>query len=212
MGWAIANNVTLLASGIHDLAQGSSGSGIYQGGLKILDFTYRENGSKLVKSKLKAAKQKEGSELKRVKLDSFYLFEDLTKYSKIELKPGSNHVSLNYGDFACEIHYEAKNHEHFHALIYNGNRTFAAGKFSAQIQVCGIAPKELNSSQNVEFRRLKVSGRFSQHSIPMPVSLDENLLPFFDFEYTKSKENLATMELKTTHNLFSFALYARKMK
>ena len=37
-GWAIANNVTLISAGYHDLSGGSMGSGIYNGNMQRQSF------------------------------------------------------------------------------------------------------------------------------------------------------------------------------
>ena len=40
---------------------------------------------------------------------SFYLFENLGKYSKIPLLPGKQEIKLKHGDFECKFSYELKN-------------------------------------------------------------------------------------------------------
>jgi len=40
---------------------------------------------------------------------SFYLFENLEKYSKIPLLPGKQEIKLKHEDFECNFSYELKN-------------------------------------------------------------------------------------------------------
>ena len=40
---------------------------------------------------------------------SFYLFENLEKYSKIPLLPGKQEIKLKHEDFECKFSYELKN-------------------------------------------------------------------------------------------------------
>ena len=51
----------------------------------------------------------EAEEPEKFDKGSFYLFENLEKYSKIPLLPGKQEIKLKHEDFECKFSYELKN-------------------------------------------------------------------------------------------------------
>ena len=132
------------------------------------------------------------------------MYENLGNYTQ---KPmGVSEVE--HGNLKCHFKYDLpEDHDEFMLVAYSGARTFANGKFSANIQVCGIVPKCLkchDSMYGSPFANLEISGNFDLPSSVMPVALDTNLFPLTSkFNYSENRVQFSNV------NIYSAALYAR---
>lgn len=219
-GWALANDVTVLAAGYHDPQAGSLGSGIYDGRAGILNATYSsESGSQLVIGQLATTP---GTAQVRQDTHHPYLHEDVSKYSKIALSPGDKCIHLNHtgaeegsGSVYCSLSYSVVEPvESYHLIAYSGQRTFAGGQFTAGIQVCGLLLCQNGScftpnasSDTSTFDIIKLSGTFKPGLKAMPVHLDTNLRPYRSDYYSYNPSVIQSKH--PIKNLYSLALYAR---
>jgi hypothetical protein len=229
----------LLASGYHNPENGALGSGIYHGA-SVLNMTYNgQSGSKLITAKipnhpapaadLENSRTIPAAEFRRK--NPFYLYEDLSKYSKLVImESGSHSVNLSHIDektgsrLVCQFNYESANlsKDQFQLLAFSGIRTFGGGTFKGRIQVCGLAPICLNCSSTpmmqmadssfFSFQKLEIKGHFKPGLKAMPVGLDQHYFPILNFDYQScldNSSNFVQLKLAYPTKLFSAALYGR---
>ena len=111
MGFAIAKNITLLASGYHNSSIGSQGSGIFHGESKILNITYTNR----KKATFITSTIKNSPKIHTIPMtfdyhkNDFYLFENMTNYKKIEVISGGNgihEIIVEDMELICKFKYE----------------------------------------------------------------------------------------------------------
>ena len=211
MGWAVANNVTLLTAGYHNPDFGALGSGVY-GPEGLLKGIYDSlSGSHLIVTKVAIGEPGSRSTQQLVgRPGNFFLTENLTMYKKVIMtRTKETGMVLSYGDeFACRFDFEVDDEEalvHFQMVAFSGVRTFGGGRYPARVQVCGVVPVD-NNGASAKFAKLKIHGAFKKDLKPMPVALGPDLVPINPGLFNYEKNSLT---LKQSTNIFSIGLYAR---
>ena len=211
-GWAVAKNITLITSGYHDPESGSRGSGIFDGKYQIVrNFTYSAGKkSDFITSNLKSVHQ-ENSQDDSINIGigkPFYLYEDLSKYTKMSLRNGKQELTLKHKNLECFFNYEYNGTVSYNILAYEGNRTFNDGKFTEPIQVCGIVTNCTDCKVNDSiFKSIKISSSFTTPATVIPVGLHLNLCPVFNMTYI-SNGNYKETKVEDK-DLYSFGLFSR---
>ena len=108
MGFAIAKNITLLASGYHNSSIGSQGSGIYHGESKILNITYtnRKSATFITSEIQKSPEIHTIPNVFEYHKNDFYLFENMTNYKKIKVINGIHEIIVEDLELICHFKYE----------------------------------------------------------------------------------------------------------
>lgn len=203
-GWALANKVTILSSGLHDPQNGALGAGIYHGEFGILNYTFdsRRSDSYAVVSKVFLNQEQTANPpMPTNPIDQSnhaFLEEDLSDYSFEKLRQGSQDVDISMSHYtACKLSIDLKIPDNFTGsyvvAAFHGVRGFGGNRYQLGITSCGVIfcqdhePKTLDSCgkrPNLDgigslpiVKYLRLEQPHSDDMRLMPVAMDLNLQP-----------------------------------
>ncbi|XP_065345214.1 pantetheinase-like [Cloeon dipterum] len=180
--WAAGMKVSLLASGINNPKDGSTGTGVYQPGA-FHTVMLSSSGSKLLVSKVGGSQEQSSVE---TSCGFKTLSENLTSYSIAALslaggQPRSE--TLCNSGFCCHVHFQLelgveKSDDVRYSMLVLSDERLHAGQYKSKMQVCAIVacsgPEKHNCaddfskstfSKRVTFKYLTIEAKFSNDQV-----------------------------------------------
>ncbi|XP_049817451.1 vanin-like protein 3 isoform X2 [Aethina tumida] len=225
-GYAISNNITVLAANTNNPASGISGGGFYGAnqevfitGANVTKPVYFETDNSNVK---KGIKESSMATLKLENNIAVYKEFDDYQMDTATLIPELNRATLKMNGARCTTHIdyndEASDRDiFFKSSVINSKKTI--GQETVPVIICAIylcekddietCGKWVESYPNIQIRKITVKFTVEEASVILrPLTLDGNLVPLENYAFS-NRSNIWTMQgVNMTQNVLVFGIEA----